>query len=261
MKEDKDSLEDTLVSGSGNRLTRDVDDISKPLVVRGVIKKNHVENCKSIGRDFYYIDTGYLGNFPSPGNVSGKKIWHRVVKNENQHSVIRDVPEDRWNDLIKQDPRLEFKGWKNYDKKILLVMPNPKACKYYDVDFDTWVNSTKKRISSLIDLPVEVRIKGSRNYRNNEYSIYDAFDSGVYATIAFNSIAAVESVLYGIPAFVSVPCAASPIASTDLDQLKNPYKPDRSTIIAQVKNLAYGQFTLNEISSGKAWKIIERYEK
>lgn len=261
MKEDKDSLEDTLVLGSNGRLTRILEDINKPLVVRGVIKKNHVENCRTITRDFYYIDTGYLGNFPSPGNPSGKKIWHRVVKNENQHSTIRDVPGDRWNNLIKQDPRLEFKGWKNYDKKILLVMPNPKACKYYDVDYDTWVNQTKDLIAKYIDLPVEVRIKGSRNYRNNEYSIYDAFDTGVFATVAFNSIAAVESILYGIPAFVSVPCAASPLASIDLSQLKNPFKPDKSTILAQAKNLSYGQFTLEEISSGHAWKIIEKYEK
>lgn len=261
MKEDKDDLEDILVKGSGSKLTRDVEDISKPLVVRGVIKKNHIEKCKTISRDFYYIDTGYLGNFPSAGNPGGKKIWHRIVKNENQHSIVRDVPSDRWKTLLDQDPRLDFKGWKNYDKKILLVMPNPKACKYYDVDYETWVEQTKKTITEQIDLPVEIRIKGSRSYRNNEYSIYDAFDTGVYATVAFNSIAALESVLYGIPAFVSVPCAASPLCSMDLRQLKNPRKPSKDVILAQAKNVSYGQFTINEIESGHAWKIIEKYEK
>lgn len=260
MKDDKEPLENILVSGSGDRLTRDLDLVFKPLVVRGVIKKNHIDKCVEIGRDFYYIDTGYLGNFPSPGNVGGKKIWHRVVKNENQHSTIREVPSDRWKRLIEQDPRLEFKGWKNYDKKILLVMPNPKACRYYNVDYDDWVKEITNQIKKYIDLPIETRIKGSRSFRNNEYSIYDALDSGVYATVAFNSIAAVESVLYGVPAFVSVPCAASPISSTDLSKLSNPLKPSKSEILAQAKNLSYGQFTIPELESGEAWKIIEKYE-
>jgi len=261
MKEDKTSLEKSLVDGSGNACTTDPVNKTKPLVVRGVIKKDHVEQCINDKRDFYYIDTGYLGNFPSLGNPNGKKIWHRVVRNENQHSILRDVPDDRWQNLVKQDPSLNWSGWKNYKKKILLVMPNPKACRYYNFDYDTWVDQTKKDIAKYSDLPVEIRIKGSRVYRNREYSIYDAFDSGVYATVAFNSIAAVESVLYGIPAFVSVPCAASPIASTDLSELENPFKPTKELIYKQACNLAYGQFTLDEIQNGTAWKITQKYKK
>lgn len=124
------NLEQALIIGSGNKCTDDPNKTDKPLVVRGVIKRHHIDECIKINRDFYYIDTGYVGNFPSIGNPSGKKIWHRVVKNENQHSTIRDVPNDRWKQLVNDDPRLEWKGWKNYNKKILLVLPNPKACRY-----------------------------------------------------------------------------------------------------------------------------------
>ena len=252
------TLEETLAQGSNNQCTVVVEDESKPLVVRGVIKKHHVDRCVSIGRDFYYIDTGYVGNFPSVGNPGGKKIWHRVVKNENQHCVIRDVPKDRWNALVKQDPRLKWKGWKNHNEKILLVLPNPKACRYYNLDYDTWIAETTEKIKTYSNLPIEVRVKGARSYRNLEYSIYDAFDSGVYATVAMNSIAALESVLYGIPAFVSVPCAASPLASTDLSQLSAPYQPSEDLIKKQSYNIAYGQFTQDEIVNGTAWSIINQ---
>ena len=251
------TLEEALVKGSNDQCTTDAEEKSKPLVVRGVIKKHYVDECINTGRDFYYIDTGYVGNFPSVGNTGGKKVWHRVVKNENQHSVLRDVPSDRWEALVKQDPRLEWKGWKNYNKKILLVMPNPKACKYYNLDYDTWVSETTENIKKYSDLPIEVRIKGARSERNKGYSIYDAFDSGVYATVAMNSIAALESVLYGIPAFVSVPCAATPLASTDLSQLSNPFKPDVEIIKKQCHNIAYGQFTMDEILNGTAWKLSQ----
>lgn len=253
------SIEEALVKGSNGQCTIDSADTSKPLVVRGVIKKHYVDQCVNIGRDFYYIDTGYVGNFPSPGNTSGKKIWHRVVKNENQHSTIRNVPGDRWEALLKQDPSLKWNGWKDYNKKILLVMPNPKACKYYGVDYDTWVKETEEKIKQYSNLPVEVRIKGSRSERVKEYTIYDALDSGVHATVAFNSMAAIESIAHGIPAFVSVPCAAGPLASCDLSQLENPFKPDVKLIEKQCHNLAYGQFTIEEILDGTAYDLTERY--
>jgi len=253
------SLEDSLVSGSNGNLTIDTTVTSKPLVLRGVIKKDHANECRRIGRDYWYIDTGYFGNFPSVGNANGKKIWHRVVKNENQHSTIRDVPADRWGRLVGQDPRLLWKGWKNYDKKILLVMPNPKACKWYNIDYDEWVETTQKNIAKYTDLPVEVRVKGSRNYRNKEYSIYDAFDSGVACTVTMNSMAALESILYGIPAIVSVPCAAGPLASTDISTINNPFKPEVADIEKQCHNLAYGQFTLHEIEDGTAYNITKSY--
>lgn len=254
----KISLEETLVSGSSNCLTINLNEIDKGLVVRGVTSKSEVNECIKIQRDFYYIDTGYFGNFPSPANPGGKKRYHRIVKNENQHTQVMDYPTDRWNSLIEEDQRLKWKGWKKYDKKILLVMPNPKACRYYDYDYNKWVDDTEKEIKKHCDLPIEIRIKGSRSYRNNEYSIYDAFDSGVYATVAFNSIAALESVLYGIPAFVTVPCAASPLTSNDLTKLKNPFFPDNELIYKHCCGLSYGQFTTNEIESGYAWKILKR---
>jgi len=257
--DDTISLEQALVNGSNGRLTLDPQETDKPLVIRGVIKDTHRDNCQKIGRDFYYIDTGYFGNFPSPGNEKGQKKWHRIVKNENQQVNIVDVPGDRWERLLNDDPRLTWKGWKNYDKKILLVMPNPKACKWYKIDYDKWVEDTKQQIAKYSDLPVEVRIKGSRRDRNKGYTIYDAFDSGVYATVAMNSMAALESVLYGIPAFVSIPCAASPLASTDLSQLKNPYRPEYKLIERHCKNLAYTQFTIDEIVGGLAYKLTEKY--
>lgn len=252
------SLEESLVQGSGNICTTDITELSKPMVVRGVTSKSEIVECTKTNRDYYYIDTGYIGNFPSEGNTSGKKKWHRVVKNDLQHPVIKDVPADRWKKLVEQDSRLQWTGWKNYNKKILLVLPNPKACRFYDIDCDKWIEETTEQIKKYSNLPIEIRVKGSRSERNKGYTIYDAFDSGVYATVSFNSIASLESVLYGIPAFVSVPCVASPLASTDLSTLANPFKPDIATIIKQCHNIAYGQFTQEEILNGTAWKLLQQ---
>jgi hypothetical protein len=250
------SLEESFVQGSKNFCTTNIQETPKPMVVRGVTSKSEIVECQKNNRDFYYIDTGYVGNFPSKGNSSGKKIWHRVVKNDLQHTTPLDVPQDRWNNLLEQDNRLRWTGWKTYNKKILLVLPNPKACRYYDIDCDQWIKETTEKIKTYSDLPIEIRVKGARSERNHGYSIYSAFDSGVYATVSFNSIASLESVLYGIPAFVSVPCAASTIASNDLSTLKNPFKPDLKSIQKICNTIAYGQFTQEELFNGNAWRII-----
>jgi hypothetical protein len=256
VKDEDQSILESFSNSAPGCLTTNFEDTTKHFVVRGVVKRKEIKECEAQQRDYYYIDTGYLGNFPSRGNSSGKKIWHRIVKNDVQHTKIENKPKDRWNTIVNQDPRLIWPGWKNFNKKILLVLPNPKATNFYGIDCETWVKETTEKIKTYSDLPIEVRSKGSRSYRNHEYSIYHAFDSGVYATVSFNSIASLESVLYGIPAFVSVPCAAGPLSSTDLSTLKNPYKPPMQDILAQCYNLSYGQFSLGEINNGTAYKII-----
>jgi hypothetical protein len=76
--------------------------------------------------------------------------------------------------------------------------------------------------------------------------------------VAFNSIAALESVIYGIPSFVTVPCAASPLSLTDLTKIETPFYPEESLIKQHCASLAYGQFTPEEIINGTAQKLLTR---
>lgn len=251
------SVEEDIVQGSNNFCTTNLSLTDKPLVVRGVVDRKKIRSCRQQNRDFYYTDTGYFGNFTNKGNPGGKKLFLRIVKNDLQKHWIEHWPSDRWKDLLKIDSRLNWPGWKTKGNKILLVLPNPKACVGYEIDFETWKSNTLKTIKNHTDMPVIVREKGSRGHRQH-YSIYDALDEGVFATVAFNSIAAMESIAYGVPAFVSVPCAASPLALTDLTKIETPYYPDEMLVKKHCCSLAYGQFTHEEILNGTAWKILNR---
>jgi hypothetical protein len=106
-------------------------------------------------------------------------------------------------------------------------------------------------------MEIVVREKGSRSARQH-HSIFDALDQGVFATVAFNSIAAIESIAYGIPAFVTVPCAASPLALTDLTKIATPFYPDETLVQQHCASLAYGQFTAEEIVNGTAHELLTR---
>lgn len=233
-------------------------------VYRGVVKRKHIQKNWQDKKDFYYIDTGYFGNFISPGNPGGKKLFHRIVKNDVQKHWLETYPSDRWQEICKIDSRYQWKGWKKKGNKILLIVPNRKSCVFYGYDTDPYINGEKPWLMNTIetikkhtDMEIVVREKGSRSARQH-HSIFDALDQGIFATVAFNSIAALESVIYGIPAFVAVPCAASPLALTDLSQVSTPFYPDGSLVQQHCASLAYGQFTGEEIVNGTAWKLLNK---
>jgi hypothetical protein len=235
-----------------------------PSIFRGVVKRKHIHRHWQDKKDFYYIDTGYFGNFASPGNPSGRKLFHRIVKNDLQKHWLEKHSSDRWQEICKIDPRYQWKGWKKKGKKILVIVPNRKSCVFYGYDVDPYINGEKPWLMKTIetikkhtDMEIIIREKGSRTDRQN-YSIFDALDEGVFATVAFNSIAALESVIYGIPAFVTVPCAASPLALTDLSQISTPLYPDETLVQEHCASLAYGQFTHEEIANGAAWRILNQ---
>ena len=235
-----------------------------PSIFRGIVKRKHIHQHWQDKKDFYYIDTGYFGNFASPGNPSGRKLFHRIVKNDLQKHWLEKHSSDRWQEICRIDPRYQWKDWKKKGRKILIVVPNRKSCVFYGYDVDPYVNGEKpwliktiETIKKHTDMEIVIREKGSRSARQH-HSIFDALDEGVFATVAFNSIAALESVIYGVPAFVTVPCAASPLALTDLTKITTPYYPNEDLVSKHCRSLAYGQFTSEEIINGTAWKLLNQ---
>jgi hypothetical protein len=80
----------------------------------------------------------------------------------------------------------------------------------------------------------------------------------VHAVVTFNSIAATESIMAGVPAFVLAPCnAALPVSNTDLSKIDNPWYPSRDQIEAWACHLAYAQFSNQELADGTALKILQ----
>ena len=238
-----------------------------PPIFRGVVKRKYIQQHWQDKKDFYYMDTGYFGNFISPGNPGGKKLFHRIVKNDLQKHWLEKYPIDRWQEICKIDPRYQWKGWKKKGNKILIIVPNRKSCVFYgyeegkaedrDESKPTWLMNTIETIKKHTDMEIVIREKGSRSARQH-HSIFDALDEDIFATVTFNSIAALESVIYGIPSFITVPCAASPLALTDLSQIAKPFYPDELLVQQHCASLAYGQFTEDEISNGTAWKVLNQ---
>ena len=122
------------------------------IVLRGILKHKIMKRCWKDNRTFYYMDTGYFGNERSSANPNGWKHWHRIVKNDLQHSEIVARSDDRFKKFNKK-----FTPWKTNGSKILVAAPDEKPCKFYGVDKDEWIKQTVETIKKYTDRPVEVR--------------------------------------------------------------------------------------------------------
>jgi len=220
-----------------------------PILIRGMGKRKLIWQCWHNEIDFYYMDSGYVGNYPSTQNPHGWKNWHRIVKNDLQHSEIVDRPDDRWRKL---DYKIESPKTGTH---ILVVTPSEKPCKFYGIDRDTWCLDIVKEIKKHTDRPIRIRDKQNRRSRIQN-SIFDDLND-CHAVVTYQSVAAVESVLYGVPAFTTAPTAADPVSDKDLSLLETPTRQDLDKIYKWACHLAYGQFHVSELKNGDAYRILQ----
>ena len=242
---------------SKDKFWEEAEDIIKtPVLVRGISAGKIIKFVQEHGQDYYFIETGYLGNYRCDNNQTGRKIYHRIEKNNMQQDRIMDVPPDRWQELCKFNPNLTYRGWRKPGSKILLVMSTDKPFQYYGTTRDKWIKDTIATIRKHTDREIVIREKAGRGVRTNK-TIYDALDKDIYALVTYNSIAAVEAIQHGIPAFSLAPTAASPVSSTDLSRIENPPRYDEDLIYKWLSSVAYGQFSLSELITGRAWELVQ----
>lgn len=229
--------------------------IDNEVVLRGMSKRKIIAECWQTKRNFYYIDTGYMGN------LQKKKWLHRVVKNNVQHTKFKTVPGDRYAKLQANYPEVRFSGWKPNGKNILLVTPSEKPCKFYNITRDEWIKTTTDTLKKYTDRKIIVRDKQGRSQRIRTFSLHSQLDKDdVYAVVTYQSIGAIESVIHGIPAFTLAPTAADSVTLHDLSKIESPLRPDTDQIKSWLHWIAYCQYSCSELWDGTAMKIIKDYD-
>ena len=217
-----------------------------PLLIRGLSGKcqEAIKDCIANGRTFYYLDTGYLGNFKH-------KTYHRITKNGMQNlSEIRKRPHDRLNKIGYHFPEKKKRG-----DEILICPPSSKVMKFYGEDPDKWMYNTVKEIRKFTDRPINMRDKPTRTERISSDTIWDALDKA-YVLITYNSIAATEAMLHGVPAIALAANSASALCNTKISDLNDLYIPQKQDVIEFAAHLSYCQFTPQEMLSGFAWEML-----
>tara|TARA_B100000927_G_scaffold291552_2_gene294372 strand:- start:850 stop:1854 length:1005 start_codon:yes stop_codon:yes gene_type:complete len=251
--------------GSGGKYIR-ADDVNDywdhpaPFLVRGLGKQKIIKECIARGKDFYFMDTGYLGNNPSPRNPNGKKITHRIVKNalQNLHMPDRDAEgsdkhygSGRWNSL-----GIQLKDWYP-GSKILIVPPSQKVMKYFEQDLDLWIEETVKTLKMHTKRPIKIRKKPSREDRVSINTLEQELANDVHCLVTYNSIAALEAMVYGKPAIVLGPNCAQDVCEKSLGRVEFAEHPGRKSLTYLCRYLSNNQFTYEEMLSGYAWSVLK----
>lgn len=217
---------------------------SDPIVLRGILKHKVMKRCWEDSRDFYYVDTGYFGN-------GQWKEWHRIVKNNLQLTEIQSRPGDRW-----ERHNIKIRPWTK-GSKIIVAAPDEKPCKFYNVKLNDWIEQTVETLKQHTDRPIVVRQRAPKRIDRISTDTLAQALTDTHALVTFNSNAATESVLLGVPVFTLAPNAAGPVGLQDLSQIEKPYYPDRDKLYAWASSLAYGQVHISEMKNGSALQIIE----
>ncbi len=212
-------------------------DYDKTIVTYGVLRGTY-EIIKKV-KNFYYIDHGYFNqskrkfenNRTTVLNLDG---YFRIVYNNLIHNGEGDFPDDRLKKL-----NLNFLEQIKSGDVIILSEPSEIMKKIYNAH--NWVEETKEIIKKFSDRKIVVHNKYSKEP-------LDKLLKNAWSFVSLQSTAGFKAMVNGIPAFFTEPSLKN---INKIEEIENPqinYKI--------FNNLAYGQWTLNEIESGEAWEII-----
>jgi len=199
--------------------------------------------------DYYFLDTGYIGNIKT-------KIYKRITKNNlNNTQDILDRPNDRLEKLTLD--RTKFKR----GDRILVIPPDQKVlnCFGRDLDANAWIDHTVNLIRKHTDREIIVRERiRNRTERMFYYKFTDALQDNIHACVVWSSNCAVESVLHQIPVVSLGPTATTKVSPFSINQIDSVPTLDEDLIDKWLRHLSYCQFTDEDMRSGFAWSCVNQ---
>ena len=167
-------------------------------------------------------------------NIINMDGYFRIVFNDFIHSGKGNYPDDR---LKKLD--LNILEQNTSGSYIILSEPSETMKKIYNKA--NWVNDTKKILKNYTDRQLIVHNKFSKEN-------LDDLLKNAWAFISLQSTAGFKAMLRGVPAYFTDQSLQNISKIEDIENPSIDYKI--------FNNLAYGQWTLEEIGSGEAWESI-----
>ncbi len=190
-------------------------------------------------KNYYYIDHGYFNQSKrsfedNRTNVINLDGYFRIVYNNFIHNGTGNYPDDRLKKL-----NLDILDQKKSGDFIIISEPSVVMKKVYNVP--RWTEDTIKLVNKYTDRKVIIHNKFSKEP-------LDFLLKNAWAFVSLQSTAGFKAMQKGVPAFFT------DYFLKNIGEIKDIENPVINYNI--FNNLAYGQWTLNEIESGEAWENI-----
>jgi len=226
---------------------------------------------------FICIETPLLGRL-----VNAENKYHRVGINGflNRDAVFiedRNYSDDRFKKL-----RIPYEGWKkSRGDKIVIALQLAGDASMRHNDVNEWCIDTVDKIRMYSDRPIEIRThpaisdKGMGNHdqlvRHFAFGDYKrvTFVNGknvswekqintAHCVVAYTSGLSIDAVIHGIPV---VACDegnfAWNVCERRIESVENPGMAREENVQQWLNNLAYCQWTPNEMETGECWSHLK----
>ena len=228
----------------------------------GLAGKNipYIKGCIERNEEWWYVDNGYLTQqitrYPEPKIHDYDKTYFRIVKGSLHTQKGKTGSVERLSKLEQQVIDVKFKGWTDNTDHILLCPSSPTVTQFVnDISQEEWVESVKSELRQHTDRPIKFRNKPRPGNEWWNTNIKDDL-KGAHCLITNMSLAAVDAVINQVPVLTHSKNVAFNVSINNLPNINKPFKPSREIIDPWLNMLSHNQFTIPEIESGLAYKIL-----
>lgn len=228
----------------------------------GVVKEQVIHDHK--GRHpLLYIDKGYKREKTVWCGETISAWWRAVWNDTHPTGYLNAVtrPKDRWKSL-----GLDLKE-RQSGETILIAGSSEKYHQAHGLLHPTlWTRNLVSLLRIYTDREIVYRPKPS--WRKAEPVAGTTFDFGLktsiqkrveeaHCVVTHGSMACVEAICSGTPVLSVGHAVARPIGSTRFDEVEHPVWMDRPSREQWAANLAYFQWSPEELTNGLAWTYIK----
>lgn len=224
---------------------------------------------------FIVVETPLLGRVMFQKNKQFRIGVNGFLNNSGMF-FLDNCPGDRLEKL-----GIKWEGWKHKkDGDIILMLQLPGDASLRGINLYDWARDAIEKIRKHSNRKIIIRthpghgIKDTDEFykfathlymQNINVSVSNGKEtplendmSNAYCTVTYSSGSGIDSILSGIPTIATDPGNfAWDVSSRYLSHIENVVKADDKTIKQWLANLAYSQWSIDEMESGIVWKHLE----
>ena len=227
------------------------------------LKKHIIDNHTG---SIIWIESCLLGRV---AKVSANKHWRVGMDGfmlDGKFGFFNNPPADRWNEL-----GIDLKPWKIGGDYILIGLQTMGDASLFGSNHFNWLTETVTNICKITDMPI--RIRPHPLMKPTHHAIFNKLDilkhprvtvsrdntlaedlKDANCMVTYTSGSGIDSVINGVPHIALHKYSmAAPVSGDKLTDMLNLPTPPREK---HFYNLAYAQWTPEEMESGKCWKHI-----
>lgn len=192
-------------------------------------------------RRFYYGDNSYFD--------ATRGRHYRIATNRLQHHGVGKSDGARL-----KATGVEIQPWRAAGAHIV-VCPQSDSFMADVVGYQgNWLEDVLRQLPRYTDR--EIRVRHWQSDKLKLAGTLEADLAGAHCLLTWSSAAAVTALLAGVPCIVQGQCAAATLSLHSIGDIEHPCTPDGREQWAAV--LADNEWSIEEISSGLAWRSLSR---